>query len=573
MSFTPDSIPPLTTSQPETVNVMKRVKCCTACRRRHRKCVTQPGASQCGTCLESGQECRFENDIRFKHTHSESQKETGRKWAKVPQKISFTAPRGIDGKVHEEADTRPDVNESATQTISDGILEISIDDPIQSQPEVGPLEQVFSYWESPSNLITDSPVDQNMTPAYQADHAETSSLPRASIPFILDPQMSSPHAVAQVTDQDHSQEPFELTEREAFLFMTYVHKLAPLSDACDDTRHFALEVPRLALHQPMIMNGLLALASRYDSRCTNSSDDIESTFYHNKCIKLLIEAFAQPPETWDSTLLTAVVIARLYEENDNETDSYYHHLSGTQNLLNHEVIARFVMQVGLAEAASWVHLRQAIYVYVVRREPLEICLENFERSTVFRRSDDSAYANRAVYNFAKLMRLFLPMESPVGDFGEWGAAEREIEEWYDARPVSFKPIFHKTADISSDRPFPVICFAASVPVVAMQHYYAAKAVLCLRDSKQTTDNYSRQDFENNISSHLCMLMGLALSNSHVANAFYLPAHMLSLCGYCIRDPCAQTHTIQYLAKVDEVIKWKTKALIGTLRREWDSQDC
>ncbi|KAG4288466.1 hypothetical protein FPRO06_06118 [Fusarium proliferatum] len=529
---------------------MKRVKCCTACRRRHRKCVTQPGASQCGTCLESGQECRFENDIRFKHTHSESQKESGRKWAKVPQKISFTAPRGIDGKVSEEANTRPETNESATQPISDGMMEISIDDPMQSQTEAGPLEQVLSYWESPSNLITDSPIDQNMTPAYQADHAETSSLPRASIPFILDPQMSSPHAVAPVTDQDHSQDPFELTEREAFLFMTYIHKLAPLSDACDDARHFALEVPRLALHQPMIMNGLLALASRYDSRCTNSSDDIESTFYHNKCIKLLIEAFAQPPETWDSTLLTAVVIARLYEENDNETDSYYHHLSGTQNLLNHEVIARFVMQV--------------------RREPLEICLENFERSTVFRRSDDSAYANRAVYNFAKIMRLFLPMESPVGVFGEWEAAEREVEEWYDARPVSFKPIFRKTADISNDRPFPVVCFAASVPVVAMQHYYAAKAVLCLCDSKQTTGDYSRQDFENNISSHLCMLMGLALSNSHVANAFYLPAHMLSLCMSAPQSKCEMI--ADYLEKVDYVIKWKTKALIGTLRREWDNQD-
>ena len=68
----------------------------------------------------------------------------------------------------------------------------------------------------------------------------------------------------------------------------------------------------------MIMNGLLALASLYD----DTPNDVESTFYHNKCIKLLIEAFAQPAETWDSTLLTAVVIARLYEENDNETDSY-----------------------------------------------------------------------------------------------------------------------------------------------------------------------------------------------------------------------------------------------------------
>lgn len=235
------------------------------------------------------------------------------------------------------------------------------------------------------------------------------------------------------------------------------------SDACDDARHFELEVPRLALRQPMIMNGLLALASRYDSRCMDTSNDIESTFYHNKCIKLLIEAFAQPPETWDSTLLTAVVIARLYEENDNETDSYYHHLSGTQNLLNHEAVARFVIQGGLAEAASWVHLRQVIYIYVVRRRPIEICLESFERSTVFRRCDDSAYANRAVYNFAKIMRLFLQVENLDSDQDEWQAAEMEVDRWYDAKPVSFQPVFHILADLSANRPFPTLYFIASVP--------------------------------------------------------------------------------------------------------------
>jgi hypothetical protein len=206
----------------------------------------------------------------------------------------------------------------------------------------------------------------------------------------------------------------------------------------------------------MIMNGLLAIASRYDS----TENDLESTFYHSQCIELLIKAFAEPSETWNTTLLVAVVMARLYEENDNE-DSYYHHLSGTQNLLNHQVISRFVMQGGLAEAASWVHLRQAIYVYVARRTPLEICLENFERSTVFRRYDDSAYANRAVYIFAKIMKLFLSSGSL--DTEAWEAIEMEIDGWYDGRPMSFKPIFYKEGDAYSDRPFPVMSFAASVP--------------------------------------------------------------------------------------------------------------
>jgi hypothetical protein len=121
------------------------------------------------------------------------------------------------------------------------------------------------------------------------------------------------------------------------------------------------------------------------------------------------------------------------------------------------------MQGGLAEAASWVHLRQAIYVYVARRKPLEMCLENFERSTVFRRYDDSAYANRAVYTFAKIMKLFLSTSGSLDTSGAWEAIEMEVDGWYDGRPMSFKPIYYKEADVHSERPFPVISFAASVP--------------------------------------------------------------------------------------------------------------
>lgn len=162
------------------------------------------------------------------------------------------------------------------------------------------------------------------------------------------------------------------------------------------------------------MNGVLALASACDSSSSDATSNLESTYYHNRCIELLIEAFARPPETCDAKLLTAVVIARLYEEYNNETDFNYHHLSGTKNLLSHEAVARFVMQGGLAEAASWLHLRQAIYVYLVHKKPVDICLENFERSAVFQRTDDSAYTNRIVYFFAKLITLLFPVNGSQG---------------------------------------------------------------------------------------------------------------------------------------------------------------
>ncbi|GKT44391.1 uncharacterized protein ColSpa_11544 [Colletotrichum spaethianum] len=128
---------------------------------------------------------------------------------------------------------------------------------------------------------------------------------------------------------------------------------------------------------------------------------------------------------------------RLYEEYDNETDSHYHHLRGTRNLLNHDAIARFVTQGGLAEAASWVHLRQALYVYLVRRTPIEICLENFERSSTFKSNDDTAHANRIVYLFAKVLKLFFPedgIESPTDSATAWEKLQADVEVWYREKP-------------------------------------------------------------------------------------------------------------------------------------------
>ncbi|RSL68909.1 hypothetical protein CEP54_002589 [Fusarium duplospermum] len=601
---------------------MKRGGCCNACRRRHRKCVVQPGASQCGACAESGRECRFENDIQFKHSYTREHQEVAeqsRTWTRVPS-------TSIDGELSESPNTSVDPVQSNSPASGnslrspfnsgnsitevaprhqDGLSSSGQETQDQGQGPDNPRHIVTpqSYAENSDFGAPFPGPDEDVASPYEAPSSGSTRLlplqqplnhPVSSIPYILGDSPPSQLPPPETPSSAHSsgvqsinpKDTYGFTERQAFLFITYIHKLAPSSDACDDARHFTLEVPRLAFQEPMIMNGLLALASRYDARCSNSESDLEGTYYHNRCIELLIEAFARPPETWDSKLLTAVVIARLYEEYDNETDSDYHHLSGTRNLLNYEAVARFVTQGGLAEAASWVHLRQTIYVYLVRREPVEICLENFERSTVFRRTDDSAYANRAVYLFAKIMKLLFPLndaeKQAIGASpGPWELVETEVNQWYEMKPLSFKPIYYKPADLKEDRPFPVVCIAASVPVVAMQYYYAAKAIICLHKCNTVNPNMGyhaarlRHDWEvgfQRITSYLCTLMGLALSNEHVINAFYLPAHMLSLCGYCIRRPCERAHTIQYLQRVDDVIKWKTRRLIGTLEKEWEEMD-
>ncbi|KAI8267572.1 hypothetical protein K4K56_004480 [Colletotrichum sp. SAR 10_98] len=365
----------------------------------------------------------------------------------------------------------------------------------------------------------------------------------------------------QPTDPEHC----GFTGRQAYLFRTYIMRIAPSIDACHDARPFTLDVPRLALSTPILLNGIFALASRFDTQADDNAEktDLESTYYHNRCIELLIEAFSQPPETWDSTLLTAVVIMRLYEEYDNETDSHYHHLRGTRNLLNHDAIARFVTQGGLAEAASWVHLRQALYVFLVRRTPIEICLENFERSSTFRMNDDTAHANRIVYLFAKVLKLFFPDDGTgflASSTAAWEELQGEVEAC-EGKAVS------GVVDECMSR----------LATVGLGYYYASKAIFRFQDYNSSNSmvgfegTKKRFDSEREITFYLCILMGLALSNEAV-NAYYLPAHMLSLCGHLIRHPLEREHTIKYLAQVRNIVQWKTGALVKTLKEQWAELD-
>lgn len=43
-------------------------------------------------------------------------------------------------------------------------------------------------------------------------------------------------------------------------------------------------------------------------------------------------------------------------------------------------------------------------------------------------------------------------------------------------------------------------------------------------------------------------------------------------GHFIRNPCVRTHTVQYLRKVDEAIRWKTSLLVENLQTKWDQED-
>ncbi|KAF4944952.1 hypothetical protein FSARC_14541 [Fusarium sarcochroum] len=230
-----------------------------------------------------------------------------------------------------------------------------------------------------------------------------------------------------------------LTRREVDLFSLYLRRLAPMMDSCDEARHFTLMVPSLALREPMLLHSILALASRYDA-LHHAVPNLDATLHNSRCIELLIQALAKPPETYGGELLAAVVMSRSYEECDFDADLNYHHLSGTRNLLVHESIFHLASGGGLAEAASWVHLRQAIYACLVRRHPLDT-LDFFQHLTA--NSGRVSYANQMVYLFAKILRLRFSSSSgqQTSTAEDWEYMKNEVTVWFNDKPASFEPIY------------------------------------------------------------------------------------------------------------------------------------
>ena len=231
----------------------------------------------------------------------------------------------------------------------------------------------------------------------------------------------------------------------------------------------------------MLLNGILCVASRFDSLASDhlgTGPNVESAFYHGRCIELLIDLLNKPAEAYDAILLAAVVLSRLYEENDTETDSLTYHLAGTSTLLDHEVITRLAAQGGVAEAACWIHLRQAIYIAIIHRQSLNVPLRVYEKLTAFRKDSDTSYANRVVYLFARIILQYFPKQ-PVnaalpGAVEHWDLLERELDTWYQRKPVSFETIYYQGPDTHSGEPFPRIWMASTVAGKPSRNTYSRK---------------------------------------------------------------------------------------------------
>lgn len=284
------------------------------------------------------------------------------------------------------------------------------------------------------------------------------------------PNTSSPQA-------PYPDEAPTLSLREASLMRCFIQKIAPWvsnshssgtgegRDLNKDRRiyvtpqsHFSTVVPRHAMEVPMVLKAVLALAARHDAILNNTSD-WEASSYHGQCLELLITALDRPEHAYDENLLVTVVILRIYEELEYNTDKRFH-LLGSNRLIN--LMSRSASSGGMTEAVSWQFLRQAIYASAVQYQHFQLDLRNYEQSSMFQRNDDTAFANIIIFHCAHIIQLCRHFPEKTVEGSAWHQVAGAVDEWHGKKPRTWQPIRYQAPDVAAGRPFPEI-WMMSVP--------------------------------------------------------------------------------------------------------------
>ncbi|CAM1501233.1 Fc.00g103950.m01.CDS01 [Cosmosporella sp. VM-42] len=381
--------------------------------------------------------------------------------------------------------------------------------------------------------------------------------------------------------------PFE-NRLEARYLMHYIKDLASWIDICDPARSFSTEVPKRACKLPLLSYSILAFSSRHLYLMTGREDPNCETYY-NQAVQILIPTLDAPLETLDENVLAGIILLRLYEEiSDADTGT---HLLGSSRLLN--TVSSFAAQGGLGEAASWIVLRQDIYVSLTRWQPLRISVDNYKNSNAFRDTNDEAMANRAIFLCGQVLDYAQRTDTHL-NHDMWAELNNNLLEWYESVPWRrVGPYFLEAATPQNDNGdvFPNLWMTQSTHVLGYQHFYLARLLLIVFDPQVWKPGFealkNRTDIDDAVLTNLRMIIGLAISNPTVITAVFTAHHILFTCkskylphtkskltqmrtlgGSYLKDSRERTAVFQFLRDMTKSIGWRTKPLADKLSREW-----
>jgi hypothetical protein len=164
------------------------------------------------------------------------------------------------------------------------------------------------------------------------------------------------------------------------------------------------------------------------------------------------------------------------------------HLFGSSRIINS--MTALAASGGLGEAASWVSLRQDIYVALTLNKPLNVRLRNFEASQSLCEPDDDTWANKMVLTFATILS-FTSDDGQELEPERWDAFQHDTDSWMISKPDTFAPVIEIDCDPLGSRPFPEIWMLKPAHVIGWQYFHMAKIILAGSDPRKPKHGFAR----------------------------------------------------------------------------------
>ena len=281
---------------------------------------------------------------------------------------------------------------------------------------------------------------------------------------------------------------------------------------------------------------------------------------------MVINVLEDPLGHTDESLLAAVILLRSHEEFSDIDERC--HLLGTSRILNS--IASYAADGGFKESASWISLRQDIYISLTSQQPLGLQLSNYRHSSIFSDQSDEAWADRIVFTFATILNYVFEGQNAATP---WSDLEAEVEAWKLTKPWYFNALWTKDS-FGQTRSWPEMQVSYPAHAVGLQYYCLCKIVLAIYDPQLRKLGFAshrlRKTSEITVVDNLRMAVGLAVSNPDVTNAMFQGSHILSVCGSYLHDRRDQEAAVDFLVGMQNTMGWRTTQIIQDLREQWDA---
>lgn len=207
---------------------------------------------------------------------------------------------------------------------------------------------------------------------------------------------------------------------------------------------------------------------------------------------------------------------------------------------------------------------------------MNLSLENYRHSSVFREYDDEAWANRIIFHFAVILQsIFEENTAEANNLSKdrWKELDDEVEEWERTKPWSFCALnVEPGTGEKFNGSWPQLPCAQGVVAVGLQYYHLCKILLTIYSPNASLVGLAgvraRKATDSVIRKHIRITIGYGVSNSHCGNAMFQGSHILSACGAYIVDEREQEACVEYLTSLQTLIGWRTTGVIKDLREQW-----